>query len=417
MLRQHFFSFLLLGFTLGLTSCAVIERPATTLKQLNADAQVARTEYEATIDTVVDRLARRSIARGDQTIDILLLSGGGQHGAYGIGFLRGWQSRQDHLMPRFDLVTGVSTGALQAPFALLGTPQALEQASSLYRSAASDFAPTVDWLFWLRRTGGVVNTTRYQQMIATVMNAEMQTQLQQNFTDGRQLLIASTDADLGTGHIWDIGHELATHQDGAARVHQLMLATSAIPGIFPPIVMDGHVHSDGGVISNTLAVLDLDGYRKLAARLKVLGSQKPVTVRIWVVMNIWTHAPLRIIDPAKRSKITQRTNGLMLMGQVPQFLSSIDNLARAVTADVAGLTVEMQYTAIPAELGNEPGAEALFNGEWMTRLEKFGYERAQSATPWMQLTTPYARPAAILTPALEEKFRVNGQEIARNSKK
>ncbi len=409
-MRRNLCTALLGLFLLSLSGCAAIDRPPTTLAQLERDAGAERQNYETTIDTIVDRLAQRTVTRGDQNLDILLLSGGGQHGAYGIGFLRGWEERKDQPMPHFDLVTGVSTGALQAPFALLGTPQALSLASTLYRSAASDFAPTFDWLFWLRRTGGVVNTTRYQSMIETVLDADMQAQLRTNFNDGRQLVISTTDDDLGTGHIWDIGHEMRRKEHGVERVQQLMLATSAIPGIFPPIVLDGHVHSDGGVVSNTLAVLDFDGYRKLAARLTALGvlkEGKPVTVRLWVVMNVWTHGPVKIMDPASSSKIRQRGNSLMFSTQQPQFLSSLDNLARAVTADVPGLKVEMHYTAIPAELANEPGASDLFNGDWMTRLEKFGYERAQSATPWDQLTTPYARPAPVLTSEQQAKFGAN----------
>src|SRR5258708_2200280 len=96
-----------------LTACAAIERPPTTVAALSAESAAYDQAQRALFDTTIDRLAKRAATRGDRTLDILLLSGGGQHGAYGGGFLRGWGARPDNRMPRFDLVTGVSTGTLQ----------------------------------------------------------------------------------------------------------------------------------------------------------------------------------------------------------------------------------------------------------------------------------------------------------------
>ena len=73
-----------------LAGCVVIHRPLATIASLTAEFPAIRLAERATVDTVVARLARRAVARGDRTLDILLLSGGGQKGAYGAGFLRGW---------------------------------------------------------------------------------------------------------------------------------------------------------------------------------------------------------------------------------------------------------------------------------------------------------------------------------------
>src|SRR5690349_5921917 len=144
----------------ALTACAAIERPPATVESLTADGVAHDNAQRALIDAAIDRLAERAIARDDRTLDILLLSGGGQHGAYGIGFLRGWLARSSDSMPRFDLVTGVSTGSLQAPYALIGTTDSLATAAALYREAATRFAPTPDYWSWLRRTGGIVDASR-----------------------------------------------------------------------------------------------------------------------------------------------------------------------------------------------------------------------------------------------------------------
>ena len=71
------------------SGCAAIHRPPTTIPDLLKDADAARSSERTLRDTVVARLARRAIARPDHTVDVLLLSGGGQNGAYGVGFVRG----------------------------------------------------------------------------------------------------------------------------------------------------------------------------------------------------------------------------------------------------------------------------------------------------------------------------------------
>ena len=388
----------------GLSSGFTARQAITTSSQREVEDNADRQQYEARIDAIVKGLVVRSKIRGDNTLDILMLSGGGQHGAYGIGFLRGWQSRADMaVMPSFDLVTGISTGGLQAPFALLGTAAALDQASALYRGATTDFAPTFDWLFWLRRTGGLVKTSRYRQMIEREMDACMAAQLQASFSEGKQLVIGTTDFDVGIGRLWDIGHELKA-EHGPDRVQKILLATTAIPGIFPPLMIDGHVHADGGIISNVLGVLDFEGYRKLGVRLAASGLTERTTVRIWVIVNMWTYPKPISINPSSRRAMLRRSNLLMFWNHQLQYLAGLNDLICAVNAEVPALRLEMRYTAIPSELASAPGAAALFNEEWMTRIEKFGFERARGKNPWDVTTTPHARPLPILTPDEKAAF-------------
>lgn len=82
--------------------------------------------------------------------------------------------------------------------------------------------------------------------------------------------------------------ELDSSAAGLARFHTLLLATTAIPSIFPLHIIDGHLQADGGGVGDILPVLDLDGYRRLTERLRGLGLTEPTTIRVWVVMNTWT---------------------------------------------------------------------------------------------------------------------------------
>ena len=75
-----------------------------------------------------------------------------------------------------------------------------------------------------------------------------------------------------------------------------------------------------------------------------------------------------------------------------QFLERLGLLARAVSSDVPGLSMEMRFTAIPPGLENDPAARKLVDEGWMQKLEAIGFERAQSATPWDAAVSPYLRP-------------------------
>jgi predicted acylesterase/phospholipase RssA len=381
-----------------LSGCAAVHRPPATRESIVAYGDTARVAERATVDTVIARLARRAALRGDRTLDVLLLSGGGQHGAYGVGFLRGWRERAGAPMPAFDLVTGVSTGSLQAPFALLGTEVALDTLAAIYRRAADEIAPTVDWLFWFRRTGGIVKTDRYERTLERVFDDRLRDQLEKEFRAERQLVIATTDFDLGVGRHWDIARELGTTEQGTVRARRLLSASTAIPGIFPPVVLDGHVQADGGIVSNVAAVLDLEDYRALAARLRAANAASdasPVTVRVWVVLNIWTHPPVEVTNPSSRRRIQSRSNWLLFNAQQSQVVRHLAELATAVSADVPGLRMELRYTAVPSELAGEPGADKLFDAAWMRRLETLGYDRARGAAPWDALPSTYERPLPV----------------------
>lgn len=377
---------------LVLSACATIHRPSTTIPALLADADVSRTAERSLRDTVVARLARRVVARPDHTVDVLMLSGGGQNGAYGVGFMRGWRARTDAPMPQWDFITAISTGALQAPFVLLGTTPAIDTLTSLYRNAAERIAPSIDWLFWLRKTGGVVNTKKYDDNLARVVDAALRDSLQQAFRQDRQVVFGTTDMDIATGRAWDLKTSLEGGEMGLVRTRTLLKAASAIPGIFPQVIIEGHVHSDGGVVSNILSLLTLDDYRTMMTKVRAAGYAGPVTVRTHVIVNGWTHATPVIMNPASRKQINQRWSNLSFFMHHPQVLEGLENLATAATATIPGMTMSMRWTSIPSELALDPAATTLFDKAWMLRLEELGVQRAASARPWDSVTSAYARP-------------------------
>lgn len=374
------------------SGCAAVRRPRTTVEALAAVAPATAARERAVLDSVVERLARRVVARGDGRLDLLLLSGGGQNGAFGAGFMRAWHDRPDAPMPRFDLIAGISTGAMQSPFVLAGTPDALDTLVGLYRRSARSFAPSFDWWFWLRRTGGLVATTRLRRTVDEQLRGPVGERLRAELASGRQLLVGTTDFDLGIGRTWDIAAELGPADGSPTRVVEILMASSAMPGIFPPQLLDGHVHADGGVTANVLPVLGLHEYRQLAERARALGYAGPLTVRLYAIWNTWVVAEVRRIDPASALDIKMRSDALVWYGAQPLMMARLHDLVPAVAREVPGLTLEVRHVAIPAALGMEPGARTLFDHDWMLRLERLGRERARSADPWDAVPSAYARP-------------------------
>ena len=382
--------FLATALVLAGTGCATVRHPPLTAEDLIEDGKKANGAHLRTMDRIIGTLAARVQRRGDRTLDVLYLSGGGQNGAYGAGFLKGWETRG---MPVFDLVTGTSAGAIQAPFAFVGTEAALDTAAALFDEGVSTAAPTLDGLFWLRKTGGLLKVGGFERAIRRTVDRRLAAQMRQGFDEGRQLVVATTDFDLGTARLWDLDAELNASPAGLDRVRDVIVASASIPSAFPTKILDRHVHLDGGVMANVAAPLDLAAFRDLAARLERAGVGGPVTVRLWVILNLWTHAETSVLNPSSRGSLLRRTTLLLYSGQQPQVLAGLEMLAAAVRAEVPGVRLEVHHTAIPSDLAEDPAAKALADPEWMRRLQKLGVERAQSASPWdVGVPGPYERP-------------------------
>jgi hypothetical protein len=371
-----------LALTLLVTGCAAIHRPATTVSALAVVRKSEVTRARVQLDSIIERLARRTVARGDGALDKLYLSGGGQHGAYAAGFLQAWSGNSASPIPTFDLVTGVSTGALQAPLALLGTRAAYDSLAALYREAGDRFPSRIDWRFLIRRTGGVVNTKALARTISTVVDSSMRARLREAAAQDRQLVVSTTDMDLALPRLWSVGDELRAAADASPGIDRILRASAAIPGIFPPVILDGRVHSDGGVAQNFLPLLTRTDWARVAERARALGLTRPMTVRVYAVLNIMPSAPIAVMNPASRGALSSRSTVLLFWQQLPRELETLRTLAAAVSATVPGMTMEFRSLSVPQNAEELPGAGKLFDGPYMRTLLERGAARALSASPW-----------------------------------
>jgi len=196
---------------------------------------------------------RRRIAQGlAGPYHLLALSGGGEDGAYGAGLLCGWTERGDR--PVFELVTGVSTGALIAPFAFLGSRYD-EELKRTYTTISQDDILTQRPLVTGILGDALSDTAPLMRLIERTLTEPMIREIAAEYDRGRVLLVGTTNLDLGRQVIWNIGAIARANRPEADRaIRRILLASASIPAIFPPVLFDVEIdgelrqelHVDGG---------------------------------------------------------------------------------------------------------------------------------------------------------------------------
>jgi hypothetical protein len=185
--------------------------------------------------------------------NVLVLSGGGANGAYTAGLLTGWTAAGTR--PCFDVVTGISAGALIAPFAFLGP----EYDNTLIQGATGPHATDVyerrlpPALFW---SDALADSAPLRRRIEAEITPEVLTQIARAHEAGRRLYVGTTDLDTKRLVVWDLGAIAAGNDPGKLElVRTVLLAAASVPGMLPPVPINVQVngkwytelHVDGGV--------------------------------------------------------------------------------------------------------------------------------------------------------------------------
>lgn len=195
---------------------------------------------------------RRQMSGISGTEHMLAISGGGENGAFGAGLLYGWTERGDR--PQFRLVTGVSTGALTAPFAFLGSRYD-EQLKAVYTTVQQDNIALLLPILTILGSDSVADSRPLASLIAAYITPEMVAEIGREYQKGRVLLVGTTNLDLGKPIAWNIGAiAVSSHPAKVQAIRDILLASASIPGAFPPVMMDVMVggvrrhemHVDGG---------------------------------------------------------------------------------------------------------------------------------------------------------------------------
>jgi predicted acylesterase/phospholipase RssA len=185
----------------------------------------------------------------------LAISGGGDNGAFAAGFLNGWTKAGTR--PQFKLVTGISTGALIAPFAFLG--QAYDKKLvELYTSISfKDIAKKRSFLS-IVTNDAMADNTPLKNLVKKSVDQALLEAIAAEHVKGRMLLIGTVNLDSRRPVIWNITEIAASHHPGALElVRSLLIASSAIPGTFPPVMINvevaGKKYQEMHVDGNTAA--------------------------------------------------------------------------------------------------------------------------------------------------------------------
>src|SRR5262249_33171955 len=186
---------------------------------------------------------------------LLAISGGGDDGAFGAGLLLGWSARGDR--PEFEVVTGISTGALTAPFAFLGREYD-DKLRQLYTNTTADEIFEKQSVLAALSDDAMTDTTPLRNMIARIVDQRMISRIAAEYQKGRLLLIMTTNLDQARPVIWNIGAIAASGQPEARDlIIGVLRASASVPGIFPPVMLDitlngkryQEMHVDGGAFA------------------------------------------------------------------------------------------------------------------------------------------------------------------------
>ena len=314
----------------------------------------------------------------------LAISGGGANGAFGAGLLVGWTATGER--PEFTMVTGVSTGALTAPFAFLGSDYDGEMKTMYTTISTKDIAKKRKLLAVLS-SDSMADTTPLKALIAKVIDAEMIDAIAREHKKGRRLFIGTVNLDAGRSVIWNIGAiAVSDYPQKITLIQDLLRASAAIPVAFPPVFITveaegkqyDEMHVDGGTGSQVFVYPAAVDWQAITRKLKVKG--KP---QVYVVRNSFLDADY---NGVKRSvfPIASRTIDSLIRTQGVGDLYQIYALCQR-----DGNDFNLAY--IPSDFTDEP-AEG-FDPVYMKKLFDRGYQMSLEGYPWEK-----APPGFILAP-------------------
>ena len=344
-------------------------------------------DYERMSQVVLRRLEREyeehEKSGAPFVYDILVISGGGAKGAFGSGFLEGWGTitSASHARPEFDMVTGVSTGALIAPFAFIGTDEAYANIVEFYANPDPDWVRKRKGISYLPSRVSLTNTCHLHDTIRENVDRSITEAVAEGAAEDRLILIGVSNLDVGAGQIFDLGREAqeALSSGQLDRIHSILLASTAIPGAFPPIEMDGMYYADGGATSN-LFIANFPGPDGPVARFKARHPEAPrLKFRVWAVVNQQLK-PKHVVTSPRWLKISGRALSTLTSASQLFALSWLKDMARQATVE-RGLDTEFYFVSIP-DGAPEQETKEMFDQEHMRALQELGREMGADPSSW-----------------------------------
>ena len=324
------------------------------------------------------RQQRVMAAKADPSINLseinaLTLSGGGSSGAFGAGILTGWT--QTGTRPRFDVVTGISTGALIAPFAFLGPEYDDELTEAFTTVSDKDIYERIS-------IGDIISTAAFtsneplRKMLDKYITDDVIDQVAVEYGKGRRLLIGTTNLDAGRPVIWNMGAIAASGRPDRAQLFKdVILASTAIPGVFPPSHMKvsangksyEEMHVDGGVTTEVFLMPP-------GLSLRSLGKKYDLNMKstLYVIRNGRTTPEFKIVNPTLIA-IAGKSISSLIDTQAIGDLYRLYAIAKRDGIDYNVIDIPTTFTA---------EAKSPFDNAFMRSLYDTGYQMGVNGIPW-----------------------------------
>jgi hypothetical protein len=352
---------------LSLAGCASVSRP-----QLSPEAVSALSSTAPDIRREASNLQQIAADTSNDPYEVLALSGGGPDGTFGVGFLTGLQ--ETGRLPRFTVITGVSTGALIAPF-LFADPQGLAKLKDFYTAPDVARLTSKRSLIRVLRRPGFISNAPLKQSIESAVDMALLSATAQEHARGRRLLIATVNLDSQRLVLWDMGAIATPGTPEALQLfRQVLLAAVSVPVAMDPVMMAvgspnqamGESHVDAGVVSPFHLAPEL---------LPASGCGRVRKCRVTVIIHNKLVAEPRVV-PLRIGAVTTRTLETVVKSQLAVRIRE----AQAFSA-ARGAEFRMSFIDVPF-----PGVSALdFDPDYMGRLFEIGLRRGSSAEPWSVL--------------------------------
>jgi predicted acylesterase/phospholipase RssA len=306
--------------------------------------------------------------------DVLVLSGGGMVGAYTAGVLKGWSASGKR--PRFDVVTGVSTGALIAPFAFLG-PDYDDQLERNYTDARPGELYRLRYptsLFW---SDSLADAEPLRRRVEAEITPELVARVAREHAAGRRLYVGTTNLDTKSLVVWDLG-AIAAGDDPhkVSLFREVLLASCAIPGLLPPVPITvgvngrprSELHVDGGVNASLFLPPSVLGARRCEE-----GPAAATGTTVHVIVAGKLRPDSRPVE-RRVLRVTGESLSAMLQARLEGDLLKVYVQARHAGA-------AFRLAGVPDDLPLGANWMAL-DGPALRRLFDAGYERGAGGKAW-----------------------------------
>jgi predicted acylesterase/phospholipase RssA len=306
--------------------------------------------------------------------NLLAISGGADDGAFGAGLLVGWT--ETGTRPLFDVVTGVSSGALIAPFAFIGRERDNQLREIFTRYGRKDiFTYNVSGVL---SGSALADDTPLTKLIEKYVDQAFLAEIARERRRGRVLLIGTTNLDAQRPVLWDMGRiAMSNNPEALPLFRKILLASATLPGVFAPVRIQVRVggknydelHVDGGVTRQVFVAPSVVAFLPPEQRLDKLASRRLYVIRNGKIDPEWQPTNEKVLS------VTQRSLSTLIKNQ------GIGDLYRIYTITRRD-GIDFNLASIPADFSitsDEP-----FDRDYMVALFERGYQLGSGHYPWIK---------------------------------